>query len=236
LIFGAPTTIAHYIKPSKAKQGDKQMNQVKCQSCNALVINGHPTHEQGCTDQFDHVKEQIEKLKDYLNELAKAEVKYQTEHQDSIDNIKECIFKNWNCKDYLNDIPSYDRYREDLAEVIEFLLEHGIRSKDIDDKIMELVEAENGTMACEYNYIDSYSFGEIEIDYKGNYEYKELIKGLSEIEINAAFEDCEYYTSGGYLYINTDDYLWFTVDPEKLLNEFRDTKPEASIGELWDAK
>ena len=156
----------------------------------------------------------IEKLTQFLNDQGQWYENYQ-EHEDNIANYAECL--------ELNDI-YYGEIDEEIREKVKQVLENMDKS-DIFD-FCEVVYTHG--IYRRSNEIDFISIGEVEFQYTGLYcnetksncVYSDLIKDMSEKDIETAKNDCDYYVSSEYLYIDYSyDRISLILDVDKLLEK-----------------
>lgn len=192
---------------------------------------------------FSNATEQLEALKNFINDAGQWRYEYETEHKDAGNNYLEAYFSGrdgeYKVEEFMR--ASKDRYNETLKEVIEHHLNRGISKKAIIDEILNIIYAEPSGLNREYNAISQISIGEIEEQISGisgkvngketNDILKELTEDLSPEALKGISRDVEYYWEPirniDLIYINTGNDGWaFKVDYDELDERLGELKPD----------
>ena len=162
----------------------------------------------------DNQMNKVEKLTQFLLDQAQWYENYQ-EHEDNIASYAECL--------ELNDI-YYGEIDDDIREEVKQILENMDKS-DIWD-YCEVVYTHG--FHCASNEIDSISIGEIECQFTGLYNnktesncvYSDLIKDMTESEIETAKNESGLCIHNDYIYLDYSyDRISLILDVDKLLEK-----------------
>lgn len=167
--------------------------------------------------EYLKIENKIERLTKFIDDQGEWQNDYIENNEDFINNYFDLIEIGTiyldNCDDEIKDLLQNEINKN---KSIDFLFDNDLISCELTQGIF-----------CRDNELWSYNLGEIELQLSGLSDhdnkigciYSELIKDMTENEIDEAINDSEFYCSDEYLYIDrSHDRVSFILKESEFLN------------------